>query len=184
MKQRIIFTGALTLTFILAACDAGQKAAADAAMKAADAATSSIMAEANKYVPDQAKALQASLTSAQDAYNKGDYGAALAAVKDVPGKAKDLSDAIKAKKDELTAKYNDLKGQLPGMMEAVNGKMAQLQKAHKVPAGASSSVADMKSTWEAATSAFSSGDLNDAAAKATAAKQKLDEVRTMLGMKS
>jgi hypothetical protein len=184
MKLRITLLIGLVLLFSLAACNAGKKAAADAAMKAADAATAPIMAEAMKYVPDQAKALQDSMATAKDDFDKGDYEGALAAVKDVPGKAKDLSDAVKAKKDEITAKFNDMKNQFPGMMAAVSAKVAQLKKIHKLPTGADAGVADMKSNWDAATSAFGSGDLSDAAAKCAAAKQKLDEVKAMLGMKS
>lgn len=184
MKFRAALAIAALALLTLVACDAGKKATADAALKAADTASSSVIAEGMKYVPDQAKALQDSISNAHAAYDKGDYGAVITAVKDVPSQAKALSDAIKAKKDELTAKFNEINAKVPGLMEAINGKMAQLQKMHKVPAGADTSIADLKSTWGAATSAFSSGDIADAAAKASAAQQKLDEIRTMLGMKS
>ena len=59
---------------VLAAC-ASDQGPAESAIKAAEAAVNSVMAEATKYVPDQARAVQDALKSAKDSFAKGDYKA-------------------------------------------------------------------------------------------------------------
>lgn len=88
---------------MLHACDTAKKTAAEAAIQTADAAFTQIAGEAQKYVPDQAKAVQDSLQQAKTSLGSGDYSAALEAAKGLPAQIKDLSTAAKAKKDELTA---------------------------------------------------------------------------------
>ena len=168
---------------ISVACDSGKKAAATAAISTADTAYSAISDQAQKYVPDQAKAVQDTITAAKTSLTNGDYEAALNSAKDLPGKLKDLAEAIKAKKDELTAKWNEMSGSMPGLVTAAQAKMDALKKAHKLPAGAADGMANMKQTWSDAASAFSSGDLSSAMDKASAAKEKLTSLQQMMGMK-
>ena len=84
------------------------KALSDAALKTATDAYAAVSADAQKYVPDQAKTVQDAIAGAQAASAKGDYAAALDQAKGIPAKVTDLSAAIAAKKSELTKSWTDM----------------------------------------------------------------------------
>ncbi len=68
----------VALLLVTAACQSGQKVTAQAAITAAQTAFGPVKAAAEKYVPDQTAAVEASINQAQTAYNNGDYAGALA----------------------------------------------------------------------------------------------------------
>jgi len=183
MKVKLALAAILAGMMFFTACENAQKTGADVAIKAAQTAYAAAADQARQYVPDQAKAVQDAIQSAKDAYDKGDYTAAFEASKALPGKIKDLEAAASAKKDELTAKWKDLSSSMPGLVSAVQTKVDALTKSHKLPAGAADSLASVKQTWTDASAAFSSGQIPDALAKASAAKEKLTELEAKLGMK-
>jgi hypothetical protein len=183
MKLKTMLLAALLNVCFFTACESAKKTAAEAAINTADSSFQSIAAEAKKYVPDQTKAVQDSLQQAKTSLSNKDYSAALDAAKGLPEKISSLSAAVKAKKDELTAKWNDLKGTMPGLVTAVQSRFDALKKKHALPAGADSKLAGLKQTWDDASSSFQSGDLSSAMEKASAAKEKLAEIQKMLGMK-
>jgi hypothetical protein len=183
MKSRLVISSLLaTLTFFIG-CENAQKTGAEAAIKAAQTGYAAIADQANQYVPDQAKDVQNAIQSAKDSFDKGDYAAAFETAKTLPGKIKDLEAAAIAKKDELTAKWKDLSGSMPGLISAVQSKADALTKSHKLPAGAADTLASVKQGWTDASSTFSSGQITDALAKASAAKDKLMELANKLGVK-
>ena len=55
----------------------------------------------SKYMPDQAKSLDAALAAAREKFNKGDFKAALADAQAVTSKAKEAASAAAKKKEEL-----------------------------------------------------------------------------------
>jgi len=183
MKSRLSVPTILAVIMLFAACDAAKKTAAEAAIQGAQTAYSAVADQANQYVPDQAKDVQTSIQAAKDAFDKGDYGAALEAAKSLPEKIKALAAAAMAKKDELTAKWNDMSSSMPGLVSSVQTKMDAMSKSHKLPAGAADNMASAKQAWSDASAAFQSGKLQDAMSKASAAKDKLNQLQTMLGMK-
>jgi hypothetical protein len=183
MKTKLLLAAILAGMMFFTACENAKKTAADAAIKGAQTAYASVADQANQYVPDQAKEVQAAIQSAKDAFDKGDYNAAFEASKTLPVKVKALATAAAAKKDELTAKWNELSGSMPGLVSAVQTKVDALTKSHKLPKGAADSLASVKQTWTDASAAFASGQLPDALAKAYAAKAKLTELQTTLGIK-
>jgi len=183
MKTRFALTAILAGMMFFTACDNAQKAGADVALKGAQTAYAAIADQANEYVPDQSKDVQAAIQSAKDAFDKGDYAGAFEAAKGLPEKIKALAAAASAKKDELTAKWNAMSSSMPGLVSAVQTKVEALTKSHKLPAGAADSLASVKQTWTDASTAFTSGQIPDALAKASAAKTKLTELETSLGMK-
>ena len=95
-----------------------------------------------------------------------DYEAALNSAKDLPRKISDLASTAKVKKDELTTQRTSLSGSLPKTVEEITTKVAALTKTHKLPAGAGDQLDAAKQMWTDASSAFSSGNLSDAMAKA------------------
>ncbi len=183
IKIRLFAPAVFAAMLLLVACDAGKKTAAEAAIQGAQTAYSAVADQANQYVPDQAKDVQASIQGAKDAFDKGDYSAALEAAKTLPEKIKALAAAASAKKDELTAKWTEMSSSMPGLVAAVQTKMDAMSKSHKLPAGAADNMASLKQTWSDASAAFQSGKLQDAMSKASAAKDKLTELQSMLGMK-
>ena len=174
---------------ILAGC-ASDKVPAEAAIKAAEEAVNTTVAEASKYVPDQAKSLQAALAAIKEKFAKGDYTAALNDAKSLPDKTKEVAAAASAKKAELTKAWEDLTAGMPKVLDAIKGRVDILSKSKKLPANltaeklasAKSGLDEMTQQWTAATQSASGGNLMDAITKGTAVKTKAAEVLTTLGM--
>jgi predicted lipoprotein len=172
----------------LVACS--QKGPAEAALATATAAVDGIKADAGKYVPDQAKSLTASLSSAREAFDKGDYKAALEAAQAIPAKAKDVAAAVAARKDDLTKTWADLTASVPGMVDQIKAKVDALGAMKKLPKdtdktkleAAKASLADLTKSWDEASDAFKSGNLMDAVAKGNAVKAKAAETMAALGL--
>jgi hypothetical protein len=183
MKTKLLVCTVIAGILFFTACDAAKKTAADEAIKGAQTAYAAVADQAAQYVPDQAKDVQASIQSAKDAFDKGNYSAALESAKGLPDKIKALGAAAAAKKDELTAKWNEMSSSMPGLVAAVQTKVDAMTKTHKLPAGAADNFAAVKQAWGDASSAFQSGKIQDAMAKAGEAKEKLTALQSMLGMK-
>jgi hypothetical protein len=174
---------------MLAGC-ASDKAPAEAAIAAAEQAVRATIAEASKYVPDQATSLQAALTAAKDKFAKGDYAAALGEAKSLTDRAKEVASAATAKKAELTKTWESLSSGLPKVMDAIKSRVDILSNSKKLPAdmtadklaSAKSGLGVMTEQWTAATASFVGGNLPDAITKGTAVKTKAAEVLTTLGM--
>lgn len=189
VKRWCARTVVVLATVLLAAC-ASDKVPAETALKAAENAVNSTVAEASKYVPDQAKALQDNLASLKASFAKADYKAVLSGAADLTGKTKAVADAAAAKKDELTKSWTDVSGGLPKVIEAIQGRVDILSKAKKLPANmdktavesAKSGLESMNKAWTDAQASFSSGNLADALAKANAVKSQAAEIMTKLGM--
>jgi len=180
----------LGLVVTLAVACASDKGPAEAALKAADEAISAVKAEAARYMPEQARALEASLASAKDKFGKGDYTAALTEAQALPAKAKDLAAAVAAKKAELTRAWQCMSTRKPQVVDAIKSRVDILSQAKKLPANmtadklatAKAGLAELTQSWTAATEAFKAGNVSDAVAKATAMKPKAAEVLGILGM--
>jgi len=191
MSKRMLFTIiVLACCFGLIACSTA-KAPADAAIKATEEALAAVKSDASAYIPDQLKAVEDSLASAKQSFQKGEYEQALNGAKDLAAKAKDLAAAAAAKKDELTKSWQDMSGGLPGMVAAIQKRVDILSKSRRLPAGidkdkfeaAKSDLASITQTWTEATSAFNGGNLMDAVAKAGTVKDKAVEIMNVIGMK-
>jgi len=183
MKTKLMVFTILMAMVSLVACDSAKKAAADEAIKGAQSAYAAVADQATQFVPDQAKDVQGAIQSAKGSFDKGDYSAALEAAKGLPDKIKALGAAAAAKKDELTAKWNELSSSMPGLVSAVQTKVDALTKTHKLPTGAADNFASIKQMWGDASSAFQTGKLQDAMTKAAEAKEKLTQLQATLGMK-
>jgi hypothetical protein len=68
-------------------------------------------------------------------------------------------------------------------LKEVQKKADALTKSHKLPKGADGSLAAAKQAWTDASAAFTSGQLPDAVAKASAAKATLIDLQPTLGIK-
>jgi hypothetical protein len=174
---------------LLAAC-ASDQGPAETAIKAAESAVNSVIAEATKYVPEQARGVQDALKAAKDSLAKGDYKAALAGSTDVTAKAKALGDAVAAKKAELATSWENMSGGLPKVVEAIKSRVDILSQSKKLPANMDKAAVDsaksgleaITKTWTDAQAAFKNGQVADAVTKGNAVKAQAVDVMTKLGM--
>ena len=164
---------------MIMACGGKDKGPAELAMKAAEEAVSTAKTEAGKIVPDQISALERALASAKDKLAKGDFQGALVEAQGLVGKAKDVIEAAKAKKDELTR-----------MVAAVESRVGILSQAKKLPANLTaealeetkSGLAAAKADWAKAQESFNSGNLAEAVSLANAVKDKAVKAMETLGL--
>jgi hypothetical protein len=190
--RKNIFAFAMTLLvsiFFIISCS-GSKGPAEMAIKAAEEAVNATKAEAAKVVPDEVKALDDSLASVKEKFVKKEYKAALEEATALSGKAKDVLAAAKAKKDELTQKWNAISQELPQMVTDIQAKIDSLSKVKKLPAKmtkdtleeAKASLASVKDEWTKAEESFKAGSFADAINAATAIKDKAVKIMEVLGM--
>jgi hypothetical protein len=190
MLKRWCARSVIVLTSLALVACASDKDPAEKAIKAAEDLVNSTVTEASKYVPDQAKALQDSVKGVKDTFAKGDYKAALAGAGEISGKAKAVADAAAAKKAELAKSWADMGAGLPKVLDAIKSRVDILSQAKKLPAGmdkatvegAKSGLDSITKTWADAQSAFTSGNVTDALAKAGTVKKQAAEIMTSLGM--
>jgi predicted small lipoprotein YifL len=179
MKNALKITAAALCCLALVACS--QKGPAEAALKAAETSVNEVKADGAKYAAEQTKGLLASYTAAQEAFNKGDYKAAMEVAQGIPDKAKDVAGAVATKKDELTKSWNALSASVPGMVDQFKAKVDALSAMKKLPKdmdaakldAAKASLSDITKSWGEASDAFKSGNLIDANAKGNAVKAKV-----------
>ena len=175
---------------LVAAC-ASEKAPAEQALKTAEAAIGEIRGEAAKWVPDQARALEASLASAEGQVRQGRVqgrprrGAGARG----PGQGS-RAPPRPPRRRSSTKTWEELSVGLPKMMDAVKSRVDILSKSKKLPANVSkekfeaakAGLAEATKGWEDATAAYKGGNVADAVAKADPVKRKTVEALEALGM--
>jgi hypothetical protein len=117
------------------ACTDPNKLPAETAITAAEAAAATLTAEVNKLAPEQVKAFQDGLAAAKAAVAKKDWKAARAAAEPLPAAATAAVAAAKAKGEELKKGFADAGTALADRVAAIKGKVEELAKAKKLPAG-------------------------------------------------
>jgi hypothetical protein len=141
-------------------------------------------------MPDQVKSIEDALAGAKASFEKNDFKAALTGAQDVAAKAKDLGAAAAAKKAQLTKSWEEMSSGVPKMAEAIKSRVDILSQSKKLPAGldkakldgVKTDLATLNQSWTEAYGAYQSGNVNDAVAKAEAAKTKAVEIMTALNM--
>jgi hypothetical protein len=184
------FITILLLASLLAACGSADKTPAEAALKGAEEAVNVAKADVSKYMPDQAKSLDAGLVATREKFNKGDFKGALADAQAVTSKAKEAASAAAKKKEELAKAWQDLSAGMPKVVDAIKSRVDILSQSKKLPAGmsaetlaqAKAGLNEITQQWTAATEASKGGNLTDAVAKASSVKVKAAEVLTLLKM--
>jgi len=180
-----VFVGML----MFVAC-AGQKGPAELAIKAAEEAINAAKVEAEKYVPDQMAELDNALAAVKDKFAKGEYGAVIPEAQSLVTKAKGVLDAALAKKGELMKNWTDLSQGVPGMLEAIQGKVDSLAKSVKLPAGLTAekfeevktTFMSAKDDWAKALESFKAGNYAEAVSVAGTVKEKAVQTMQTLGI--
>jgi len=191
-KQYLILMLVVVVGLFMASCGAGKKAAATAAIQAAEDAYNAAKPELMKYVPDEAKGVQDAIDGAKASLDKHDYTAALTAAQAVPNKVKELTAAAAAKKIELTKSWQETSGGISKMLQTIRGKLTLWSIPKEVPPNlnkaklktARSGYEEATALWEEAKNAFSHGNLPSATAKADTVRTKAMEIMSNLGIKT
>jgi hypothetical protein len=171
-----------------------QKDSSAEAIAVAEQSLADVHELAMKYVPDQYAEVKADLEKARKAFGEQKYADALAAAKTVPARAKQLGeDAAKAKEAamaQFAATWKELSESVPGNLEALGARLAELGKLRQLPAGieqksvdiAESSVEWARKDWDEASAAFAAGKLEEAAKLAKAVDTLLVTGMTAIGL--
>ena len=134
--------------------------------------------------PDQAKEIDAALAAAKDAMAKGDYAAVIQGTTALPARIAEVQKAVADKKTEWITAWKTLDSTLGTAIVAVHGKVDELLKAKKLPAGVDKAaveagkagVATAEQAYTDAKQAFQGGDYAEALAKANQTKAGLTKV--------
>ena len=191
--MRRIITGLAVLLVagsMLGSIGCSGKAAATAAVSAAQTAFDAVKDQASKVMPEETQKLSDAIGTAKTDIDQGKVNEALEAAKAMPAQIKQLADDAAKKKEELTASWTAMSAELPKAVDAVQQKVDALSKTKKLPAGLGAttfsgikdSLANTKQMWTDAQAAFTSGNLADAMAKAGTIKQALVSAMTSLGI--
>jgi hypothetical protein len=173
---------------VFAACASKMEPAAKA-LADINSALDSVSVEAKKYVPDQLTAAENKVTQLTQSFDNKEYEAVLAGAPPILAEVQGLANAAAAKKDEIAKALSDewtgLAASVPPTVDAVNTRVDTLSKAKHAPkdidlTAAKSDLADAKTQWETAQSAFKSGNVADAVAAAKIAKTKAEAAATAL----
>jgi len=196
MKKQYVWLLAALMTVLVVGC-ANQKAPAQQAIAGAQAALDAVRDTAQKYVPDQLQAADAQLQSLKDSFAKGDYKAVLTGAPSLNSAISSLKDAAEAKKADAEAAmakakdaWGSMSSDVPKMVEAIQKKVDSLSKTHHLPKGvtkdalaqAKSGLDGLKSEWQDASNAATSGDFTTAMGKGQEVKDKATQIMQSLGM--
>lgn len=179
------------LALVIAACGDNGKAAAVAAVNALGASYDTVRDEAAKYLPaDQSKAIDQALASVKETLSKGEYMKVVSDVERLSATLKSARSAIAEKKAELSKRWEDAGQQMPGVLQSIEKRLAELSTAKRLPDGVKKESVDagkaalgsLKTAWAEASSAFSHANVADAVSKASIVKAKTAEIMDSLGM--
>ena len=198
MKKPSLWVLVMLAAVLVTACQ-NQRAPAEQAVAAAEAALTNIRDTATRYAPDQLQAVDAQLNGVKDSLAKGDYKgvmAAMPALNTAISNLKDTATANQQAAEAASAKAKDAWGPLssdvPKMVDAISSRVDILSKSHHLPKGvtkdtlaaAKSGLDSMKSAWSDASNAATSGDYTTAVSKGQAVKDQASQIMQSLGMKS
>jgi hypothetical protein len=185
----------VALAFIVATTlGCSQKDSSAEAIAAAEQSLADVHELAMKYVPDQYAEVKADLEKARKAFEEQKYADARAAARTVPARAKQLGeDAVKAKEAamaQFAETWKELSESVPGNLEALGARLAELGKLRQLPAGieqksidiAESSIEWARKDWDEASAAFAAGKLEEAAKLAKAVDTLLVTGMTTVGL--
>jgi hypothetical protein len=197
MRTNKLWLGLMAAAVLAVTGCANQKEPATKAVAAAEAALAAVSGDAAKFLPDDLKNVQGTLTSLKDALAKGDFKAVVAGAPALTASIGSLTTAVAGKKSEFDAAnatamtaWAGLSTDLPKMVGAIESRVGVLGGAKSLPKNVSREAFDaakagldmMKATWGEASTAATSGNAVDAVAKAKMVQEKGAEVLKLLGM--
>ena len=181
---------ALAVASLALSAVACNKGPAQEALAEADRALDAARPDLEKYLPDELAALTAAVQAARSQFEEGRYTDALKAVQDLPLKIQVAVGAAKVVKNELAARWKEMSATVPGLVQAIDAKVAELAAAKKLPKGmddarfaaARTDIESVTQAWSEATAAFQGGDVPRAVRTAQDVKAKAEALAGMLGI--
>jgi|SRR5262245_36417554 len=166
-----------------------EKTEATKAIQSAEAAWAPARDNVMRVMPDEAKRIDDAIANAKAMLDKDAKGA-LAAAQGIPNQIQQVTAQVPAKEAELKTSWDSMSAGLPGVFSAVQKRLDILSKSKSLPTGiqpaafdgAKSSFAQASQQWAEAQSAQASGNLTEAVAKASGAKQLLSQTLSALNM--
>jgi hypothetical protein len=151
-----------------------QKNSSAEAIAAAEQSLADVHELAMKYVPEKYDEVKADLDKARKAFEEQKYADALAGVKTIPARARQLGEEAAVAREAATAKFGEtwkaLSDTVPGRLAELEARLDELDRSRQLPAGiaqetvskARSGLEWARKEWGGATDAFAAGKLEDA----------------------
>ena len=183
---RLIRWFPLGLGLLLVLGCGAQRKSAESALDAAQAAYSTIAAQATNLAPDEARAIETALAGARSTFDQGDFKGTLAAAQDLQGRIKTLSDGLPALSAKLQADWKKLSDSVPGALAETQrkldgfGKPPQGSPERPTYENASTQLAQLKQEWEQAGSLAQQGKLAQAVASGEDVRSGMVKVLSVL----
>jgi hypothetical protein len=185
----------VALAMIVAATlGCSQKNSSSEAIAAAEQSLADVHELAMKYVPDHYAEVKADLEKARKAFEEQKYDEALAAVKTVPARAKQLGEEAAAAKEAALARLGEdwkaLDASIPGRLADLENRLGELERSRQLPAGieqdtvskARSGLEWANKEWSEATASFAAGKVEEAVSAAQTVEYLLVTRMRALGM--
>ena len=194
----------LSFCIALAGCS-NQMEPAKKAIAGIEAAVAAAGVDAQRYIPDDLKAVNDQLAGLKAKFDQKDYAGVLAGAPALLAKAQGLvgakdtavreanareAAAKLAAEQALKTDWDSLATAVPAAIAAIDSRVSMLAKSKKLPANvtkdalasAQTNLASARSLWGQATTAQTAGNLSDAVMAAQQAKEKVDAALAGLGM--
>jgi len=196
MKKSYLWLLAVIAALFVAGCNM-QKGPAEQAVAGAEAALDAARDAAQKYDPEDLGSVEAQLGQMKDSFQKGDYAGVLAAAPAMTTAIAGLKDKANQKKADAEAALAKAKDDwgpasaaVPKLVDDLGKKIDSLSKVKKLPKGvtkdnvaaAKTGLDSLKSMWNDASNAATSGDFTTAMAKANAVKSKAADIFKSIGL--
>jgi len=197
MRSVKLFAMIAAASLALAAC-ANQKEPAEQALAKVESALAEFHADAEKYAADELKDVDASVGNMKNNFARKDYGAVVMGAPSVSASIVTLKETVaqrKADAEQMMAaaqtEWTDLSANLPKTVEALQARVDQLTKSHKLPKGmdkagfdaAKADFESLKAEWTQASAEFAEGKMAEAVRKARTIKAQGEELVTKLEAK-
>ena len=181
---------ALAVASLALSAVACNKGPAQEALAEADRALAAARPDLEKYLPDELAEFTAAVQAARSQFEEGRYTDALKAVQDLPLEIQVAVGAAKVVKNELAARWKEMSATVPGLVQAIDAKVAELAAAKRLPKGmddarfaaARTDIESVTQAWSEATAAFQGGDVPRAVRTAQDVKAKAEALAGMLGI--
>jgi hypothetical protein len=185
-KNTLMMAMLVALSLFVATGCSQDKTLADTAIKNAETALNDMAGDAQMYMPDEFKAAQDALATAKTNFEQGKYKDALASAQQLATQAPEMAAAIATRKDEMSKAWADMSATMPAMMTQIQGEVDKMVKSKKLAGPkmdeVNAQMASLNQTWTEAANAFNSGNVAEALAKGSMAKDGADKLMAALGM--
>jgi DNA repair exonuclease SbcCD ATPase subunit len=187
MRQWLKGAALVSACALALACSKGP---AEAALKAAEAAVEQARPQLEKLVPAEWASVQEAVKGARSQFDQGNYKEAMQAAQALTPKVQQAVTAAAAKAAELTQAFQGVQGTLPGLVEQLTAKVAELGAMKRLPKGLDAAAlqaaqADLSGLTQGLTeamTAFQNGNLPQAVEQANALKAKAEALAQALGV--